>query len=266
MLVLLDVDKTLIDRDYRYTDDRIRCVIRRVIAAGHMVGLNSDTALVGLMPYHAELGMNGPIIAERGALVYCPELRGAQTPGPSLSTEFFVYMRDRVVGELTKDGTVEAIFGNPSAIVRDRRYVLQGSAPILLVNALRRRSCHFTARRLVGDRYELDDELLERVVAAARACAVDYEGRLDWDVNHEYGVLIVHDSENTKSRGVRLVLDVYDLDACVMIGDSFADHLNLPEADQWAVANASLDYRARCSRVASRDHTGGVIELLESLL
>lgn len=266
MLVLLDVDKTLIDRDYRYTDDRIGDVIRRVVAAGHMVGLNSDTALVGLTPYHTELGMNGPIIAERGALVYRPDLEETETAGPSLSTEFFVGMRDRVVGELTKDGNVEAIFGNPSAIVRDRRYALQGSAPVLLVNALRRRSCHFTARRLVGDRYELDDESLERAVAAARACAGDYEGRLDWDVNHEYGVLIVHDRENTKSRGIQFVLDDYDLDACVMIGDSSADYLNLPEADQWAVANASLDYRARCSRVASRDHTGGVIELLESFL
>lgn len=47
-LLLIDLDKTLIDKNYKINDDRINSEIRRLQAGGWQIGLSSDTPLVTL--------------------------------------------------------------------------------------------------------------------------------------------------------------------------------------------------------------------------
>lgn len=68
-LVLIDLDKTLIDTNYQPNDGRINSEIKRLQNGGWQLGLSSDTPLLTLQRWSDIFGMSGPIIAERGALI-----------------------------------------------------------------------------------------------------------------------------------------------------------------------------------------------------
>ncbi len=52
MLVLFDLDKTLINVQYQYTDDGMAAAVRRARERGHVVGLNSDSPVPVLLRHY----------------------------------------------------------------------------------------------------------------------------------------------------------------------------------------------------------------------
>lgn len=267
MLVLFDLDKTLIDVGYAYTDDGIADAVRRAVNRGHVIGLNSDSPVPNLLGHHRHLGMNGPIVAERGAVVHLPGNPGETFATGSSPDDEFVLLRDRILRRLTSDGTVEAIFGDPSGIDRTRRFLTNAPRYVLLASALRTHSLHFAARIMDGSDYAFDMDLLERIRVAARN---ELDRRpisvsVDWDLNPEYAILILHAAASRKAVGVEFVLRRLGIDEAVMVGDGIVDNLGLPHVRQWAVGNASDAYRSVCDRVASGTFTSGAIELLDAL-
>jgi hypothetical protein len=68
-LALFDLDGTLINESYQVTDDGIYQAIQQAQDAGWRVGLSSDTPYEPLAAWRDKFGMNGPIIAENGAVV-----------------------------------------------------------------------------------------------------------------------------------------------------------------------------------------------------
>lgn len=267
MLVLFDLDKTLIDVGYCYTDDGIADAVRRAVARGHTIGLNSDSPVPVLRGHHRHLGMNGPIVAERGAVVWLPDAPKQATATGTSPDDEFVLLRDRILRRLTDDGGVEAVLGDPSGVIRTRRFLTDGPCPVLLTSALRTHSLHFAARIMDGADYRFDMDLLERVRVAARE-ELDRHPvsvTVDWDMNPEYAILILHAAASRKAVGVEFVLHRLGLDEAVMVGDGVVDNLELPQVRQWAVGNASEAYRSACDWVASATFTSGAVELLDTL-
>lgn len=211
--------------------------------------------------------MNGPIMAERGAVVWMPDAPKQATATGTSPDDEFVLLRDRILQRLTCDGEVEAVFGNPTGIIRTRRFLTDGPRSVLLASALRTHSLHFAARVMDGSDYTFDMDLLERV----RVAACEELGRrpvsvtVDWDLNPEYAILILHAAASRKAVGVEFVLRRLDLDEAVMVGDGTVDDLGLPQVRQWAVGNAGDAYQSVCDRVASATFTSGVVELLDTL-
>lgn len=268
MLVLIDLDKTLIDVEYRYTDQEgIVSAVARAVARGHRIGLNSDSPVPILLGHHRALGMNGPIVAERGAVVYLPGPPSETFATGTSPDEEFVVLRDRILRRLTATGELEAIFGDPSGIIRTRRFLTDSPRSVLLVSALRTHSLHFAARKINGDEYVFDMELLACVEEATRVCAASspISVEVDYDVNPEYAILILHAAASQKAVGVSRLLSQLGLTEAIMIGDHPVDALGLSEVRQWAVGNATAAYRDVCERVAVGTYTTGVIELLDQL-
>lgn len=267
MHVLFDLDKTLIGVDYRYTDDGIANAVRRAVERGHVIGLNSDSPVPILRGHHRHLGMNGPIVGERGAVVWMPGSPDVTTATGTSPDDEFVLLRDRILRRLTRDGEVEAIFGDPSGIIRTRRFLTDASRPVLLASALRTHSLHFAARVMDGDDYRFDMELLARVEQAARAelARSPISVEVDWDLNPEYAILILHAKASRKAIGVQNALARLGVAEAIMVGDGTVDDLGLSGVRQWAVGNANPAYKAVCERVASAEFTSGAIELLDAL-
>ncbi|OGL95809.1 hypothetical protein A2348_00260 [Candidatus Uhrbacteria bacterium RIFOXYB12_FULL_58_10] len=267
MLVLFDLDKTLIDVGYYYTDDGIEDAVRRAVSRGHTIGLNSDSPVPILLGHHRHLGMNGPIVAERGAVVHFPGSPGTTIPTGTSPDDEFVSLRDRILRRLTRDGDVEAILGDPSSIIRSRRFMTDSPRSVLLASALRTHSLHFAARIMDGKDYRFDMALLTRVKDAARVeleCQ-PFSVAIDWDLNPEYAILILHASASRKVAGVSMLLARLGIDEAIMVGDGVVDNLSLPNVRQWAVGNAHPGYKAVCERIAAATFTSGAIELLDAL-
>ena len=267
MLVLCDLDKTLIDESYGITDSAIHEAIARAIARGHVVGLNSDTPLPPLQRWHRDFGMNGPIIAEGGALMWRPDTQEIRAAGTAPEGAF-PDLRDRILRHFTSGGVVEAIMGDPATIIRERRFRIVGDPrEVILASALRRFSLHLMPVQITGGGYLSAMDLLERIHLCVVQMLEDtpLPCEVSWDLNREYGLLILHAAATCKQAGVSALLPWLGEREAIMIGDSINDHIDLPSVQQWAVANASGVYRAVCSRIAEGSYSTGVVELLDSL-
>src|SRR3989338_11517160 len=67
-LILLDVDETLVDIDYKLTcpASEWHAALRRAEARGAIIGLNSDSAYDTLQKRAVAYGIGGPVVAGRG--------------------------------------------------------------------------------------------------------------------------------------------------------------------------------------------------------
>lgn len=272
-LVLLDVDKTIIDVDYQLNvPEEVFCsAIRAAQDAGVVIGINSDTPFGTLQEYAKRFGCDGPILAERGAVlamssgvepeVIVPDAEQFSLLGQLLSSQLSHHQRRHLINL----GDVRRLAQWERGLPQDAP---DGTVAVLL-NPLRLGSFSFWVRVQREQRWVKDPDALAGVVAqlgeVGRSIGPVWEDR-DLDSNAEYGICIVHHRASNKQHGVVVLRDRMPEVPLTMIGDSMSDDLALDGAEQWAVANASDEYKQRCSRVATLPLTAGVIELLSSLL
>lgn len=267
---LIDLDKTLIDGSMRVTDSRIRSVITGVQSRGHNVGLSSDTSLVSLLDWYREFGMNGSILAERGAHLMLPQREVLSTN--SSDQQFFSSLRERFVVSFSEKFSVDLLLCDPSFLIRTKRY--RADVPHILgfVNRYRRYSFHVAFREILpnGD-YCVNANIsifLERSLDIFKEICLTLQKDLnlfDIDLNFEAGLLIIHDARTVKRFGTLTLLRESNLPELVVIGDGVNDFTGIAQVSHWAVGNANESYKEKCTRVATRNYTEGVIELLESV-
>ena len=261
-LVLFDLDGTLIDSDYQITDDQINAVINRAQEVGHLVGLNSDTPYEALVRWRDHFGMNGPLIAEKGAVV---EIGGA----PQYEVEEDMVKVDRAkafIREFAQDNGYRFWEGNPvEEIRRGTRFQEIGQTAILL-NNLSRCSLRFFVRRIDQDgSLAIDNSLTQDTIERLRPLFPDFDINEE-DNNPVFGLMIVAREGITKRTGVRKLLGGLGLNSCVMVGNSMTDFVGDDLAIHVAVANADADFKNCASVVTDDVLTKGCIEYIDSLL
>jgi hydroxymethylpyrimidine pyrophosphatase-like HAD family hydrolase len=86
------------------------------------------------------------------------------------------------------------------------------------------------------------------------------------DCNYEHGFISISASDADKTTGVRALLEQYHTPTpIIMIGDSIADYIRLPNVHVWAVANAQIEMKQRADKVATRPYAQGCVELLHAI-
>lgn len=71
-IAAVDIDDTLLGPDHAISADNARA-IARLVTAGVQVVLASGRSHANMLPFHHELGLNGPIISTQGAVVRLAE-------------------------------------------------------------------------------------------------------------------------------------------------------------------------------------------------
>jgi len=267
-LVLIDLDNTLIDFNYRLTVPKeIFCEeVRELSNQDVCLGLCSDSAVITLRYWADYLAIKGPIVAERGAVIWTlPQGEKIMNPG---ETNWLREFRDYFVTAVTRnfpDSTV--MIGDATRIVKEGCIGAPFMQKIFVINSFRVASFSFFACKFRSV-LEPDPELLKQASTVVSKTLAKYgknKKGLFWDENPLSGVLIVHVSTTGKGMGVSELVNQLKPEQTVMIGDSMSDFLDLPYVTQYAVGNASLDYKSRASFVASRPLTEGVIECLQNV-
>jgi hydroxymethylpyrimidine pyrophosphatase-like HAD family hydrolase len=258
-LALFDIDKTLIGVDLVINDEGIFDAFAEAQAQGWTVGLSSDTPYDRIRSKRDYFGVNGPIIAERGAIV---EWDGS-TIYDSETAQAFGETRDRVEAKLAERG-FRVVSSYPTELdTPDDRPIEDGEA-IAFVNPLRMCSVGLWARRSRDDRLVIDDNLTSEMADLVRPDMPDMD--LFWDLNHEYGILIAAPASMNKRVGTQHFKQLAGIGGRVaMVGDSMSDFLGDDVAVHYAVGNASPDFKARANYVAEGTITKGSIEILGKL-
>jgi len=268
-LVLVDLDKTLIDERYQLTIPvrKVRKAIQALERKGVLFGLCSDSPLPMLQVWQERIGAHGPIVSEQGALVFDPT-DGTEFATLPEATGWFPALRERVVMDgIKRIHSWSTYLGDSTELIRQKVRIHGRHEVLLLVNSQRRHSFAAHLRR-VGKRGELsiDSEMLstlrQEVEEQARTMTAE---PLDIDENPEYGILILHAERNVKANGVRALIDQFRISQVTYIGDSWRDLIGDQQVNQTAVNNAMDAYKKHCSYVAQATYTEGVLEILERL-
>ena len=270
-LVLLDLDKTLIDERYRLTIDSARVVevVTTCANAGISVGFCSDSPLLTLMQWAQQLHIGGPIVFEQGAGVYQSAAQTSTIVLPEATT-WFSELRKRFVTKMMDRLPEWGVYvGDNTDFIRSGQRFPGACRFVALVSGIRQQSFGVHVRRVQGTDGELtiDTEALHMIRGEGEAIARQLSSKtLDIDENPEYGILIIHSMRTEKRNGVRFLIEHEHPELVAMIGDSPRDYMDDARIIQYAVGNARAEYKERCVYVADTTYTAGVLEILNRLL
>lgn len=259
-LALFDLDGTLINDAYEPTDSTLSNAVRDAQATGWAVGLNSDTPYEALCLWRKRLGMSGPIVAERGAVV-------------ELDSGLYLNEHDAAIVASAQEQVVRFAAsrnisiqtGNPVETLRTNEYSGTPGTAVMLLNTLSRCSLRFFVRR-VGPGGELisDSELAQTVIEDCRPYLPKFETPYE-DNNESAGLLIVSNLETTKRIGTQRLLGAVGLKTCVMVGNSLSDCLGSDIAYHYAVGNATQEYKRVAEEVIPEVVSSGCVAVLRQL-
>jgi hydroxymethylpyrimidine pyrophosphatase-like HAD family hydrolase len=259
-LALFDIDGTLIDKDYRVTDDSIYGKMQEAQDADWTIGLSSDTPYEAMQLWRQRFGINGPIVAEKGALV--------EHNGGLLFDEkevaAFLHARNRILDNLEQDG-VRLWRGNPVEAIRENlRFGAPGDV-VALVNTFRQCSLSFFVRTVNAEgELIINNELTERIVADARPLYPNYDD-IEEDLNHDYGIVIASREANTKRAGSQRLLGILGTKDFAMVGNSITDYVGNDIAVHYAVEDSTPAYKEVADYIATAPLTAGTVEILSGL-
>ncbi len=267
-VVLLDADGTLLDRQYDTTvpENELREIFEQCQNDGLSIGLNSDSSLVTLDSLAKRIGVNGPIIAEKGAIYH----RDAQSAIVITNPGACGYEKLRVafVAHLATDSRIIVITGDVNSLANRLPSINPNECvarTAILINAFRLCSMSYYVRKFAGGEWIKDADELCRVFHELQDIsseAFDWSGQ-DIDSNPDYGICILHHKSTAKKAGVDALLRDYASERVFMVGDSTSDVVGCPEVVQCAVGNAKDEYKKQCSFIARSSYTEGVIEVLD---
>lgn len=258
-LVLLDLDETILDTSYSITDVAIYDSIRLAQKEGWVLGLSSDRAYQGIAAWRERLGLNGPIIAERGAMV--------QHEGHILYTcddEGYVDSRNKISEYLKSEGIV-VVEGDPYHILRSKQLLAAPGEVVVVINTLREYSLGFYVRQAEeGGALSIKNDLTDNIADKARKLFPALTNPLE-DINHDYGVIIVSNGEVTKRKGTQELLKIMQLGSCAIIGNAISDYVGSDLALHYAVADATKGFKEVADYIADAPATSGAVEVLKGM-
>ncbi len=260
-LALFDVDGTLVDDSYNITDDRIFESVKIAKEEGWTLGLSSDTPHESLLGWGEYFGIDGPIIAERGALI---EVQGEKISTID-ATHDFVQIRQQIV-EHFKEQDVVVWQGNPVSLLKSNSTVGQPGELVVLINELREESLGLFFR-VVGQEGELTihEEVTDKLIAQIRSFYP--EGTVfNEDVNHSHGLIIVSHENVNKRKGSLELQKILRIGKFAIIGNSLADYVGDDIAVHLSVADGTQEYKEVANYVAISPVTAGAAEALDALV
>ena len=269
--VLLDLDGTLIDTAYCYTVpiDRVVEAIAAVQARGVLVGLHSDTPLQPLRRYAAELGMNGPLLAEKGQVLEIS--RDAPARIDQQTADFFTTFRRRFIADaisMLPEGF--AGLGDVTEFVRQRGQIYGADQKAILVNGYRQCSFSAYALRRQGNSLVPDLDLLDMLCGRILELLAPHPvAAFDLDRNPTYGIVILHEKSASKTTGIQRLQSLLALEEIAMVGDGDSDVVIAPGVRVCAVENSTSSLKECVQKtggvLADQVVTEGVLQILKRL-
>lgn len=259
--LLLDIDGTLIDANYRLTDDHVSSSVCTAQQSGWQIGLSSDSPLSLMKIWQERLGLNGSLVAEKGAIV---EHEGRVIYQPGLR-EFFGTLKRNAQDELRSSfPKFRWWHGNPVEALRNGESIGEPGQTVIMQNEYRECSYGIFIRYINQDGSpQITPELTELVAECVRPYYVGQA--IDEDLNHEYGLIIVSDRSVSKRLGTVALQQEAGMNSIGMVGNSEADFVGSDIAVHYAVANATEGYKKIADFVSEHELTRGVIDIIDQL-
>lgn len=268
-LVILDVDKTLIDTNYHSTSPTIGSVIEQMNQEGHVFVLNSNRSHQDLLAIAEHFGVNGEIIGENGCFVY---------DQANESTTILAKDEDVIAINQIKTILSEIIpenFPNSQFIVGDTTDLQQHISEetfdqnikyIFFLNQYRKYSISLHVRKMENGEAQKDLDATKKMYGLIAKYVSMQQFNLKVDFTESYCNVLVYPVNNDKATGFKSIVDKYEGCVKVIIGDDYFDKPLMETVDYFCVVNnATDDVKEIANYISTECITKGVEEILLNL-
>lgn len=268
-LILLDVDNTLVDKEYNFTTDvtTLKKTLKKLIEKGLQIGLNSDSAISTLQNLSDKLELSGPIVAEKGAIVLfegnkrCIDIKTRRMKNVYegfLSMLFEECVLNKKLAVCT--GNINPLFKALKGLKAEDR----GLDTLVLVNGTRESSFSFYCMERRSNSWDIRSEKLREFAEKALLITQKFYNisDLDVDINPDYGICIIHHKKTSKLGAIPYLQKLFPNNKIYMVGDSMSDFHD-SSITHCAVGNATKEYKAKAKHVTKSKITEGVIDALK---
>lgn len=265
-VIFFDWDNTVVREDYLVDNAEFVSLIKSRQDSGWLIGLNSDTPLRRLANWQKSLGMNGPTIAENGAVVRWPDTKPLIT---SNAKYIFTELRQEILDALTRVPDLSLFVGDSTEFIKSVKRLSCADRVVVIFDAYRLCSIGLFVRHLAEDgslvktveaTEEVSQLLKSHLPETPLITSIDPSGL-------PYGFLCISAADVNKSVGVMALIEARpEISDVIMVGDSMRDYISLspdyPRIHNFAVGNACQELKQIADYVAKEQFAEGCSEIL----
>ncbi len=273
-LVVLDIDGTLLDKDYNVNSSTLPMLINKLESKGIVFCINSNRSLNDLLPVAAQFRITGPIIGENGVFIYDPVNK---TTNYVLSKQQLdAVHQHKVRAEQMLVECLKALFperkiywesigtadkaSHPSAdkYAEGSIVVLNNKFREYTVSAHLKRSIH-------GHLVSMSDEV--RHVAKALRDFLGDQKVMEVNYSSLFANVLVLPGLTSKRKALKKLENLkFSFNHVYVIGDEISDYRMINGLGTFmTTANAELKVKAKAKYVSSASYGLGVVELLNAI-
>jgi len=269
-LIVMDIDGTLVDSNYRSTSPTIYSVIEQMQEEGHIFVLNSNRSLEDILEIANHFHIKGPVIGENGCFIYNQETEETTVLIPDQILAGLNKLKDNV-----KDIIAENFSHSEFAIsdttdfnkYYDTQDVPENIDTYFIMNEFRKFSISIHVRKIVNGEPAKDLENTKKLYDLMKDYIITNNLNLSIEYTDRYCNVLVCSKENNKTAAFKELNQSLSGDYVkVIIGDDSLDKPTLDELDYFFVVNNAKDnVKAIADYVAKEEITKGGEEILLKL-
>ena len=206
--------------------------------------------------------MNGPTIAEKGAIIKTEN--GVVYAKPD-TVDMFAGLFRLAVDRITRLD-MKVVQGTPVEIMFKNEVFGKSGDKVVFANNLRRSSLGiFVLRVDETGRLTPNKDDTARVLKSIEGVLPNAPTIQKWSSN-DRGIIVISDLEISKRNGSALLMKQVGLRQIGMVGDSIIDYIGDDLAMHYAVGNASDEFKSKSNYVSAFELASGVVDILGRLL
>lgn len=268
-LIILDVDKTLIDTNYKSTSPTIYSTIEQMKEEGHVFLINSNRSVEDLKGISKQFGLEKHIIAENGCIIY-NQITGEEK---SLVDDEISVQLDQVrsvLPQLIRTNFPNATYriGDTTDINKhlDLQEIPNEGTNVFILNEYRRCSISLHSKIVREGQLQKDVAAVEKLYKIVRDYVERQSLRLTVDYTESYSNLLVYPMDNDKGKAFNQLAEEYPGFVKVVIGDDYLDKPLMNEVDYFFVVNNATNVvKEIADYVSPESVTKGVEQILLNL-
>ena len=247
-VVLIDLDHTLVDESYQLTDESVKEVIAERRREGWVIGLNANAPLRTQLTRWNQLGMNGPIVVERGAAVWFPDEAFVEL---SRSKNIVRKAKEAILSHIQDLEDTLLLHGDATGFIRNIHEVPGVfNSRLVAINGLRLFSIALHVRRIEKEtgRLLVDVGLAEGVIEELRKHFPVTDSLSEGQLESDYGFFHIDPIDVSKATGADKAFNDIHASRRIVIGDHIEDYVD--DAEVYAVGNASPELKSKADKVS----------------
>ncbi|KKR54669.1 MAG: hypothetical protein UT91_C0011G0034 [Parcubacteria group bacterium GW2011_GWA2_40_23] len=268
-LIILDIDNTLIDHNYRSTSPTINSVIDQMKREGHVFVLNSNRSLEDILPVVKMFELGGKIIGENGCFIY-----------DTLTAERDILVDDEIIMHLSQvknilPQLVKQNFEDSFYIIEDTTEVNKNPDSLNLDPLLKNvfvENCFRNFSSSIHVREHFNGSLQENIPALRKISGLlnQYVTRQNLELVvsccDSFCNLLIYPKNYDKGKAFDKLASYYPEYKKIVIADDVLDKPLLGKVDKFCVVNnATAEVRELADYVSPEKITKGVEEILLNL-